>query len=174
MYSDEATPRLRDYKTTGRIEEAAMAMMTIEELLRSKESREVWSVSPKVTVFEALQKMADQDIGALLVMEGERLVGIFSERDYARKIILKGKSSLKTPVQEVMTDEIVTVPPEISIEQCMELMTECHIRHLPVMREGRLLGLVSIGDIVKAIITGQERFIASLENYISGSDYGRI
>ncbi len=151
-----------------------MVMMTIEELLRTKASKEIWCISPRETVYDALQKLAEKDIGALLVMDGDRLVGIFSERDYARKIILKGKSSLKTPVQEVMTSEIITVSPEMSIERCMELMTQCHIRHLPVMEAGRLVGLVSIGDIVKAIISGQERFITSLENYITGSDYGRI
>jgi CBS domain-containing protein len=151
-----------------------MNMMTIEELLRTKMTNDIWSVTPDATVFEALKKMADRDIGALLVMEGDNLVGIFSERDYARKIILKGKSSLQTPVSQVMTTEIVTVPPDISIEEGMEFMTHYRIRHLPVVYDGNLLGLVSIGDIVKAIISSQARFITSLENYISGRDYGRI
>jgi CBS domain-containing protein len=151
-----------------------MSTMTIEELLRIKESKEIWAVTPEATVFEALQTMADRNIGALLVMVGDRLVGVFSERDYARKIILKGKSSLETPVREVMSSEIVTIPPNMWIEECMELMTDYHIRHLPVVDGDHLLGMVSIGDIVKAIISGQARFIASLENYISGRDYGRI
>jgi CBS domain-containing protein len=151
-----------------------MSTMTIEELLRIKESKEIWAVTPDTTVFEALQTMADRNIGALLVMVGDRLVGVFSERDYARKIILKGKSSLETPVREVMSSEIVTIPPNMWIEECMELMTDYHIRHLPVVDGDHLLGMVSIGDIVKAIISGQARFIASLENYISGRDYGRI
>jgi CBS domain-containing protein len=151
-----------------------MSTMTIEELLRIKESKEIWAVPPDTTVFEALQTMADRNIGALLVMVGDRLVGVFSERDYARKIILKGKSSLETPVREVMSSEIVTIPPNMWIEECMELMTDYHIRHLPVVDGDHLLGMVSIGDIVKAIISGQARFIASLENYISGRDYGRI
>lgn len=131
-------------------------------------------VSPKVTVFDALQKMADKDIGALLVVEDEQLVGIFSERDYARKIILKGKSSLQTPVREVMTSPIVTITPENTIEECMAMMTDHHVRHLPVLSQGRLLGVVSIGDIVKAVITGQAQVITSLEDYIAGSAYGKV
>ncbi len=148
-----------------------MTMMTIDELLRTKEIKEVWSVAPNTAVYEALQEMAKKDIGAVLVVERDELVGIFSERDYARKIILKGKSSLDTPVREVMTAEIVTITPEYTVEQCMTLMTDHHIRHLPVLQKGRLVGLVSIGDIVKAIITGQAKVINSLENYIIGADY---
>ena len=152
-----------------------MALMTIGELMRTKEVKEVWTVTPDATVFQALQKLAEKDIGALLVVnEANRLVGIFSERDYARKIILMGKSSLQTKVKDVMTTEIVVISPERTIEECMELMTECHIRHLPVLEEGNLLGLVSIGDVVKAIITGQARLITSLENYIMGVDYGKV
>lgn len=148
-----------------------MTMMTIDELLRTKEIKEVWSVAPNTAVYEALQEMAKKDIGAVLVVERDELAGIFSERDYARKIILKGKSSLDTPVREVMTAEIVTITPEYTVEQCMTLMTDHHIRHLPVLQKGRLVGLVSIGDIVKAIITGQAKVINSLENYIIGADY---
>jgi CBS domain-containing protein len=151
-----------------------MAHMTIDELLKRKLTNEVWAVSPKVTVFEALQMMADKDIGALLVIEEGQLVGIFSERDYARKIILRGKSSLQTPVREVMTSDIVTVKPENTVEECMALMTDHHFRHLPVMSKGQLLGVVSIGDIVKAVISGQAQIITSLENYITGSGYGRV
>ena len=148
-----------------------MTMMTIDELLRTKDGKEVWSVSPDTAVYKALQEMAQKDIGAVLVVERDALAGIFSERDYARKIVLKGKSSLDTPVREVMTPEIVTITPEYTVEECMTLMTDHHIRHLPVLRNGRLVGLVSIGDIVKAIITGQAKIINSLENYIIGADY---
>lgn len=151
-----------------------MAFMTIDELLRIKESKEIWSVSPDTSVYKALQKMAEKDIGALLVVENEQLVGIFSERDYARKIILMGKSSLDTNINDVMTTEIVTITTEYTVEECMALMTDCHIRHLPVMDQDKLLGLVSIGDVVKAVITGQARLITSLENYISGVDYGKV
>jgi CBS domain-containing protein len=151
-----------------------MSHMTIDELLKIKLTNEVWAVSPKVTVFEALQMMANKDIGALLVIEEGQLVGIFSERDYARKIILHGKSSLQTPVREVMTSDIVTVKPENTVEECMALMTDHHFRHLPVMSNGQLLGVVSIGDIVKAVIRGQAQIITSLENYINGSGYGKV
>jgi CBS domain-containing protein len=148
-----------------------MTVMTIDELLRTKGVKEVWSIAADAAVFDALQEMAKKDVGALLVMDHGKLVGIFSERDYARKIILKGKSSLDTPVREVMTVEIVTITPDCNVEDCMNLMTDHHIRHLPVMQKGKLIGLVSIGDIVKAIIMGQARIINSLENYITGADY---
>ncbi len=148
-----------------------MTMMTIDELLRTKDVKEVWSVASGAAVYEALQVMAKKDIGAVLVVDREKLVGIFSERDYARKIVLKGKSSLDTPVREVMTSEIVAITPEFTVEDSMNLMTDHHIRHLPVMQDGHLVGLVSIGDIVKAIISGQAKMITSLENYIVGADY---
>jgi CBS domain-containing protein len=148
-----------------------MTMMTIDELLRTKDVKEVWSVAPNTAVYEALQEMAKKDIGAVLVVKRDELVGIFSERDYARKIVLKGKSSLDTPVREVMTSEIITITPEYTVEECMTLMTDHHIRHLPVLLKGRLVGLVSIGDIVKAIISGQAKIITSLEKYIIGADY---
>lgn len=148
-----------------------MSMMTIDELLRTKEIKEVWSVTPEQAVYLALQVMAQKDIGAVLVVENDHIAGIFSERDYARRIILQGKSSLATPVREVMTAGIVTITPEATVEECMELMTNHHIRHLPVLRDGRLVGLVSIGDIVAAIIQGQAKMITSLENYIVGADY---
>ncbi len=148
-----------------------MTVMTIDELLRTKEVKEIWSVSPVTTVYEALQELARRDIGAVLVVDHESLVGIFSERDYARKIVLKGKSSLDTPVREVMTAGVVAITPEYTVEECMTLMTDHHVRHLPVLHNGKLVGLVSIGDIVKAIITGQARIINSLENYIIGADY---
>lgn len=151
-----------------------MAIMTVDELLRAKANQEVWTVKSQATINEALQLMAEKDIGALMVVDGDSLVGIFSERDYARKVLIKGKCSLETPVNEVMTSEVITVTPAISVEACMELMTNRHIRHLPVIQEGRLVGLVSIGDIVKAIISGQANYISNLVNYITGSEYGTV
>ncbi len=148
-----------------------MTMMTIGELLRTKETSEVWSVASSDTVYQALQKMGARDIGAVLVMDHDRLVGIFSERDYARELVTKTGIRLDTPVREFMTTEIISVSPGQTVEECMELMTEFHIRHLPVLENGCLVGLVSIGDIVKAIITGQAKMINSLENYIIGTDY---
>jgi CBS domain-containing protein len=112
--------------------------------------------------------MAEHDVGALVVLEGEKLVGIFSERDYARKVILHGKSSHDTLIREVMTDKVISITPDTSTEHCMALMTEKHIRHLPVVDAGQVIGVISIGDVVKAIITKQEFVITQLENYISG------
>jgi CBS domain-containing protein len=142
-------------------------MKTVAQLLRTK-GQQVLSVSPDMPVFEALGVMADKNVGALLVVEGERLVGIFSERDYARKVILKGKSSKDTPVQEIMSSHVLYVRPEQTIEDCMALMTDKRVRHLPVMEEGRVVGVISIGDVVKAIIAEQEFIIEQLQNYITG------
>jgi CBS domain-containing protein len=143
------------------------AMRTVKELLRNK-GYQVWSIGPDATVYEALTLMAERDVGALLVLEGGKLVGILSERDYARKIVLKGKTSRETPVREIMTENVVYVRPDQTIEECMALMTNKRIRHLPVMEEGRLLGVISIGDVVKEVISEQEFMIAQLENYITG------
>jgi CBS domain-containing protein len=143
-------------------------MKTVKELLRVK-GYQVWSIGPDATVYEALTLMAEKDVGALLVLDNAgQLVGILSERDYARKIVLKGKTSRETPVREIMTEKVVWVRPDQTIEECMALMTNKHIRHLPVMEEGRLLGVISIGDVVKDIISEQEFVIAQLENYITG------
>jgi CBS domain-containing protein len=142
-------------------------MKTVTQLLRGK-GHEILSVSPETTVFEALQVMAEKNVGALLAVEGTRLVGIFSERDYARKVILKGKSSKDTPVREVMSCDVLYVRPEQTVEECMALMTDKRVRHLPVLEEGRLVGLISIGDVVKAIIAEQEFLIEQLQNYITG------
>lgn len=117
-------------------------------------------------MLEALRKLAEHDIGALLVMEGDRLLGVFSERDYARKLVLLGRFSKDTRVEEVMTCEVVTVPPETSLEEAMRLMTEHRMRHLPVLEEGKVVGVVSIGDAVKAIITEQEVLIEELSRYV--------
>lgn len=144
-------------------------MSTVRHLLAVK-GNEVWSVGGDTQVYEALTLMASKNIGALLVLEGGKLTGIFSERDYARKVILKGKSSKTTPVAEIMTNEVITVGPEHSIEGCMALMTENRIRHLPVMEDGAVIGVISIGDLVNAIIKDQKFVIGQLENYIKGSD----
>ncbi len=142
-------------------------MMTIRQILEKK-GGEVSSVPPGSTVYDAIKLMADKNIGAVLVLEGERLAGILSERDYARKVILKGRSSKKTMVSEIMTADVVTIGPERTIEECMAVMTHKRIRHLPVYESGKLVGMISIGDIVKAIISEQEYTIKQLENYITG------
>jgi CBS domain-containing protein len=142
--------------------------MTVENVLHVK-GNNIWSVAPEATVFDAIKIMAEKNIGALLVMQKEKVVGIFSERDYARKIVLKGESSHTTAVKDVMTSEILFVNPEQTIEECMALMTSKYIRHLPVLANGKLVGLISIGDVVKAIISEHEYTIKLLENYITGS-----
>ncbi len=142
-------------------------MAAVGDLLRAKESA-VWHTTPDTTVYEGLELMARKNVGALLVVESGRLVGIFSERDYARKIVLKGKFSRETPIREVMTEKLITVDPEETVERCMELMTEMHIRHLPVLEDGDLVGVISIGDVVKSLIAEQKATIKHLENYITG------
>ena len=143
-------------------------MVVVRQVLQTK-GYAIWSISPDASVYDALKLMADKEIGALLVLNGQKLVGIISERDYARKVILKGKSSIDTPVKEIMVKEVISVHPEQPIEECMALMTEKHVRHLPVCEDDRLLGIVSIGDIVKAIISQQEFMIEQLERYIEGA-----
>jgi CBS domain-containing protein len=142
-------------------------MITVHHLLQDK--RDAWSVSPETIVYDALKLMAEKNIGALLVLERDKLVGIFSERDYARKVILKGKSSREIMVKEIMTEEVLYVRPDQTIEECMALMTAKRIRHLPVLEGGKVVGVISIGDVVKAIISEQEFTIKQLENYITGS-----
>lgn len=142
-------------------------MLSVRQCLGRK-GNEVWSTRPDATVFEALQLMAERDIGALLVLDRGALVGIFSERDYARKIILRGKSSRETAVGEIMTAQVIFVRPEQTIEECMALMTEEHVRHLPVIEGDRVIGVISIGDVVKEIISEQEFVIEQLTNYITG------
>ena len=142
-------------------------MKTVTQLLREK-GQKVLSVAPETSVFEALQVMAEKNVGALVVVEGERLVGIFSERDYARKVILKGKASKEIAVREIMTSHVLYVRPEQTIDDCMALMTDKRVRHLPVLDEERLVGVISIGDVVKAIIAEQEFMIEQLQNYITG------
>lgn len=143
-------------------------MIAVRSVLETK-GHEVWSISPQAHVIDALKIMAEKNIGALLVVEGTQLVGIFSERDYARKIILKGETSRTTLLRDVMTTNIISIRPEQSIEECMALMTSNHIRHLPVLANSTLTGIISIGDIVKAIISEREYTIKQLENYITGT-----
>jgi len=142
-------------------------MKTVAELLRIKPARVV-SVSPEQSVLEAIKVLASEDIGAAIVMSGDRLAGIFSERDYTRKIILKGRSSDTTRVEEVMTSTVIVVNPRTRTRECMQLMSEKNIRHLPVVDDGRVIGMVSIRDIVSDIIADQDFTIEQLEHYISG------
>lgn len=141
-------------------------MGKVKEILSSK-GNIIYSVTPDVVVFKAIELMCEKNIGGLLIMEGDKLVGIFTERDYARKLILKGKSSKDTPIGDLMTPNPFTVTPENSIEDCMEIMTDKHIRHLPVVFEGTVLGMISIGDVVKSVIREQRSIIEHLESYIS-------
>jgi CBS domain-containing protein len=143
-------------------------MKTVAELLRTKPARQVIKVAPELSVLEAIKVLASEDIGAAVVMTGDRLAGIFSERDYTRKVILKGRSSDTTRVEEIMTPNVVVVSPRTRARECMALMTEKNIRHLPVVDEGRVVGMVSIRDIVGDIIADQDFTIEQLEHYISG------
>lgn len=144
-------------------------MKTVSQLLHTK-GADVWSVSPDSTVLEALQLMAEKDIGAVLVIENEQIVGIMSERDYARKVILHHRASRETPVRDIMTSNVVCIRPTQTLQKCMALMTEKRIRHLPVLDDAnKLAGLISIGDVVKAIIVEQQILINHLEDYITGS-----
>ncbi len=143
-------------------------MKTVSHILGRKGGA-VYSVGPDASVYEALQRMAECDVGALVVMDGDRLVGIISERDYARKVILLDRSSKDTRVDEIMTAKVAVVPRDRTVEDCMALMSEKHIRHLPVVEGNEVVGVVSIGDVVKTVISEQEFMIEQLERYISGS-----
>lgn len=142
---------------------------TIGSILGRKR-REIWSVPPRASVYRAIALMAEKSIGAVLVMEDDKLVGIVSERDYARKVILQGRSSKETRVDEIMTGELIVVTPENTVDECMVIMTERRVRHLPVLDRGKLVGIVSIGDLVNAVIADQAHTIAQLQTYI-GSKY---
>lgn len=141
-------------------------MKTVKDLLQAK-GTDIWSVAPDDTVFAALELMAEKGIGAVLVLDGQNVAGILSERDYARQVILKGKASKDTPVRDIMTTELFVVTPERTVDECMALMTEKRIRHLPVVLGDRLAGLLSIGDIVKAVISDKQDQIEQLETYIT-------
>lgn len=142
--------------------------MTTVKLYLQRKGNQVWATQPEATVYEALRLMAEKDIGALLVLESGKVVGMFSERDYARKLILQGKSSKGTLVRDIMTSKVVCVSPQHTIEECMAVMTEKRIRHLPVMEADQVMGMISIGDVVKSIISEQEFVIEQLTNYITG------
>ena len=143
-------------------------MKTVAELLRAKPARSVIAVKPEDSVLDAIKLLASENVGAAIVMAGDRLAGIFSERDYTRKVILKGRSSDTTRVEEIMTANVIVVSPRTKARECMALMTEKNIRHLPVVDEGRVIGMVSIRDIVSDIIADQDFTIEQLEHYISG------
>jgi CBS domain-containing protein len=143
-------------------------MTTVRRLLKAKGPK-LWTISPQTTAYEGLKMMADHNLGALLVVEGGNLVGVFSERDYARKVILKGKSSKNTPIGELMVTSVIYVTLDNTIEDCMALITDKRTRHLPVLENDELIGIISIGDVVRQIISEQELTIRELEKYIKGS-----
>ncbi len=142
-------------------------MKSVSDILNSK-GHDIWAVKPDDTVFDSLQLMAEKGVGALLVMDEDKLVGIVTERDYARKIILEGKSSKGSSVAEIMTKQVLCVAPERTVEECMALMTDKRARHLPVLDHKRVVGIVSIGDLVQAILSEQQILIDQLQHYISG------
>lgn len=143
-------------------------MTTVAQILDAK-GHEVWSVAPDSSVYEAIERMAEKNVGALLVMQDDRVTGIVSERDYARKVILQGKSSKDTPVRDIMTSQVYYVRSQHSVEECMQLMTDHRIRHLPVMDDGRAVGMVSIGDVVRLLLQEKDAEIEHLERYITGT-----
>ncbi|EKT4482063.1 CBS domain-containing protein [Pseudomonas putida] len=144
-------------------------MKTVEQILKTKSQHQtVYTIGPDDSVLDALKVLAEKNVGALPVVEGDQVVGIVSERDYARKLVLKGRSSAATPVREIMSEPVVTVTPGQKLDFCMNLMTERHLRHLPVVDNGKLLGLLSIGDLVKETITEQASLIQQLQQYIRG------
>ena len=148
-------------------------MFTVHQMMQEK-GEQTFAVKPTATVYEALQMMAEKNTGAVMIVDEQgQMVGIFTERDYARKVILKGKCSLDTPIGEIMTSEMVTVSPETNLQECMNLMSDYHIRHLPVMQAGRLIGMVSMRDVVDTILSRKDDTIYNLENYILGTDYGK-
>ena len=140
---------------------------TIRDILKKK-GREVWSITPESTVYRAIEVMADKHVGALVVIDGDKVVGIISERDYARRVILSGRSSKETRVEEIMASPVIFVEPNHAVDECMRIMTNNHIRHLPVIQQEKVIGIVSIGDLVNWIISAQDHTIRLLENYVTG------
>lgn len=148
-------------------------MVTVKQLIKEK-GEQVWTIAPEATVYDALKMMSEKNVGALPVIDNDRLIGVISERDYARKVILQGKSSLQTPVRDIMTSKVIYVRPEQKVSDCMALMTDKRVRHLPVLDEAeKLAGIISIGDVVKEIMAEQKVFIQDLMNYIEGRGYGQ-
>jgi CBS domain-containing protein len=142
-------------------------MISVRDILKAKDSK-IQSIPPKATVYEALEKMSEKEIGALVVMENNKVVGIISERDYARKIILQGKTSKETLVKEVMSSKLFSVTPDTSVEEAMVLMTGKHVRHLPVFEKNNFVGIISIGDVVKSVISNKDFLINQLSDFIAG------
>ena len=147
-------------------------MSTVRDLLKARTDKSIWSLSPDMTVLEALRAMSDHNVGAMPVLEGDRLIGVFSERDYARKVVVKGQYSNDTPVREAMTRDVITVGLDETLDACVKLMSEQHIRHLPVVDDGKLVSHFSIRDLMQWMIETQLHRINKLENYIEGTDYG--
>lgn len=147
-------------------------MATVRDVLNFK-GREVYSIAPDASVLDALKLMAEKNVGALVVLDGERLEGILSERDFARAVADHGRCTLEAPVSEYMTEEVVTISPDHLMGDCLGLMTVKHFRHLPVLENGKLVGLISIGDVVREVLSEKDSTIISLENYITGTGYGR-
>ena len=143
-------------------------MGTVKHILEAK-GNETFTITPNTSVYHALELMVEKNVSALLVMENEKLAGIFTERDYARKVVLKGKLSKETQIGEIMTKDLITVSPDSTIDECMELMTGKFIRHLPVVADNKLVGIISIGDVVRRIIEDQKSIIGHMEQYIAGS-----
>jgi CBS domain-containing protein len=143
-------------------------MTTVAQILKAKPDQTVYTITPAASVFDAVKLMAEKNIGGLVVIEGEKIAGIITERDYARKIVIMARSSKETPVRDIMTSQVMYVRSHQTSEECMALMTENRLRHLPVMDKGRLIGLVSIGDLVKDVISEQKFIIEQLEHYIAG------
>jgi CBS domain-containing protein len=141
---------------------------TVHDVLKRK-GQNVWSIAPDASVYRAIEIMAEKRVGALLVMTGDQLVGIISERDYARKVVLKGRSSKETRIEEIMSSPVIAVDPKRSVDECMKVITDERVRHLPVIENEKVIGVVSIGDLVNWIISAQDHTIKQLQNYISGS-----
>lgn len=146
-------------------------MKSVAQILKSKPEQAVLTIAPDATVYDAIKLMGEKNVGALLVTEHDKIVGIFTERDYARKIALRGHSSRDTPVRDIMSSPVMYVSPSQTNEECMALMTDNRLRHLPVLDQGRLIGVISIGDLVKDVISEQKFIIEQLEHYISGNTY---